>query len=211
VNAGLACRCALGRHPGSACPEIEGQEGKQREADLSTSQSAASPRPWISQPHAHERGTQGTGPAAGEGESATDRLRVGRRTRMPWGDEPLKAREAINQLFQKGVVQHGKHVLLIARHVPEGPRRTLFVASRRVGNAVRRNRAKRLMRAAYQQIAARLTQDGWHLGWIARRSCAGTGMREIETDMHDLLRRAGLSASRAETPGGDCDSQDHRA
>ena len=130
---------------------------------------------------------------------------------MPWGDEPLKAREAINQLFQKGVVHHGKHVLLIARHVPEGPRRTLFVASRRVGNAVRRNRAKRLMRAAYQQIAARLTQDEWHLGWIARRSCAETGMREIETDMHDLLRRAGLSASRAETLGGDWDSQDHRA
>ena len=85
----------------------------------------------------------------------------------------------------------------------------LFVASRRVGKAVKRNRAKRAMRAAWQSIAGRLVESEWHLGWIARPSCAAQGMRIVESEMEDLLRRAGLRPE----PAGlerDRDSRDHR-
>ncbi|MCK4414241.1 MAG: ribonuclease P protein component [Candidatus Eisenbacteria sp.] len=121
---------------------------------------------------------------------------------MPWGDDALRSREAIKQLFREGVVYHGEHVLLIARHVPEESRKVLFVASRKVGKAVRRNRAKRLMRAAYQRLTSDSMKAGLHLAWIARSSCAGAGMWEIWTEMQGLLNRAGVRAERAPTPGG---------
>ena len=186
------------------------QEGDHGETNLSAPQSAPPARAWIPPPHAHELGTQSPGASPREGESALDRLRLGPRTSMPWGDEPLRSREAINQLFQGGTVHHGRRLLLISRHVSQGPRKVLFVASRRVGKAVRRNRAKRLMRAAYQQLVAGLTENERHLAWIARSSCADSGMREIETDMSDLLARAGLCANRATSIREGRNSQDHR-
>ena len=185
-----------------------GQEEEKRETDLPAAQPAAAARARIPASHAYQLGPQGTGPQAGQVEIASDRLRLGLRRRMPWGDEPLKSREAIDRLFQEGAKFHGRNLLLVARRTP-GPRRVLFVASRRVGNAVRRNRAKRVMRASWQGIAKRLTEVEWHLGWIARPSCAEQDMRTIEREMEDLLRRAGLSAVAAGRRGSP-DPQDHR-
>jgi ribonuclease P protein component len=111
---------------------------------------------------------------------------------MPWGDEALKSDQAIRRLFDEGVVDHGRYLLLIRRHAEEGPRRVLFVASRKVGNAVRRNRAKRLMRAAYQSLRSDLTNRTVHLAWIARSACAAAKMGDVRRDMESLLARAGL-------------------
>ena len=111
---------------------------------------------------------------------------------MPWGDESLRSTKAIDQLFREGEVYHGKLALLIVRRVVEGPRQVLFVASRRVGKAVRRNRAKRLLREAHRRHAGMLEENAVHLVWIARRSCAESGMWEVWQEMADLLQRAGL-------------------
>ena len=110
----------------------------------------------------------------------------------PWGDEGLTRQRDIQRLFKEGVAYHGKFVVLILRRVEEGPRKVLFVASRRVGKAVRRNRAKRLMREAHRSIAPELGSATAHLGWIARSSCADSRMQETRADMIALLTEAGM-------------------
>lgn len=117
---------------------------------------------------------------------------------MPWGDEPLRSTKAIDQLFREGEAYHGRLIVLIVRKVTEDPRRVLFVTGRRVGNAVVRNRARRLLREAYRRHAGRLSKPRVHLAWIARRACAETGMWEVWSEMADLLRRARLTPLEAE-------------
>jgi ribonuclease P protein component len=110
----------------------------------------------------------------------------------PWGDPALTGEQAIRQLFHEGVVHHGRYLLLIERRVTEEPRRVLFVASRRVGNAVVRNRAKRVMRVAYQELAGSLESLPVHIAWIARSSIAAATKTDVRMDMESLLIRAAL-------------------
>jgi ribonuclease P protein component len=64
-------------------------------------------------------------------------------------------------------------------------------AGRSVGNAVRRNRAKRLLRAAIQPYLPSLI-GGWDLVLIARRPLAEVKYQEAHDALTSLLRRTGL-------------------
>ena len=72
-----------------------------------------------------------------------------------------------------------------------------FAASKALGGAVKRNRAKRLMREAVRaqmlQIAA-----GWDMVWIARAPLSGAGFDRVQTDAAAQLRRAGLLRDEAD-------------
>jgi ribonuclease P protein component len=69
--------------------------------------------------------------------------------------------------------------------------RFAIVASRAVGSAVRRNRAKRLVRAALHEISAQII-PGWDVILIARRSLAESSFTEVKSAIDTLLRRARL-------------------
>ena len=64
-------------------------------------------------------------------------------------------------------------------------------AGRSVGNAVRRNRAKRLMRAAVEPLLTEI-KTGWDLVIIARYSLLDQKTPEIRTALTELLERAQL-------------------
>lgn len=65
------------------------------------------------------------------------------------------------------------------------------VTSRKLGPAVDRNRARRLMRECFRQHQHALTRKV-DLVLIARNSMVGRGMREVEHDFIGALNRAGL-------------------
>lgn len=70
-----------------------------------------------------------------------------------------------------------------------------MIASRRVGNAVARNRAKRLTREATARVA---WHDGQDLVAICRAACARSSMWQVHEDLVVSGDRLGV----ASTPSG---------
>jgi ribonuclease P protein component len=69
-----------------------------------------------------------------------------------------------------------------------GPRgRVAFVAGKRLGNAPRRSRAKRLMREAARE--AGFPQQGFDVVFIARERTARSSLETVMGDMKRLSRR----------------------
>ena len=65
-------------------------------------------------------------------------------------------------------------------------------ASRRVGGAVERNRAKRLLREAARHLYPEFQSKGWDVMLIARPQLVNASEREVEKALSTLLERAGL-------------------
>jgi ribonuclease P protein component len=63
-----------------------------------------------------------------------------------------------------------------------------FVAGRRVGGAVSRNRARRIMRAAWRALAPRI--PGHDVVLVARASIRGARSPELVAEVEGLLSRA---------------------
>lgn len=78
--------------------------------------------------------------------------------------------------------------------------RFAFAASRRVGKAVARNRAKRLLRAA---VSANLTEidPGWDCLLIARERTSNASYADVERAVQQLLVRAKILTQHTPTSG----------
>ena len=72
-----------------------------------------------------------------------------------------------------------------------GPARAAFVAGRRVGTAVARNRARRLLRQAWRSVAPH-TRDGNDLVMVARMPLEGAKAHDVIAEIESLLSRAGV-------------------
>jgi len=69
---------------------------------------------------------------------------------------------------------------------PVGITRYAFRVGKHIGNAVERNRLKRLMREASRSVAAR---EGWDMVFNARAGAKAGGFLQIRQAMEDLLSR----------------------
>lgn len=99
--------------------------------------------------------------------------------------------------------------LLVIRYLANGldHSRFAFVVSKRVGNAVVRNRLKRRLRAVVQ---SRPVQPGWDALFIARRGVQTATYREISRAAWNLLRRSKIAGGEADSglsnPGSNSNS-----
>lgn len=104
----------------------------------------------------------------------------------------LRGREAFNRLFSDGIYQRGTHFnVRYVLHKQEKPVcRMGFIVSKRLGNAVKRNHAKRIMREAYrrhQHILLPLKKAG--LGFEGAMMCRTTNMtfQDCEAEFVSIL------------------------
>ncbi|HRX74783.1 MAG TPA: ribonuclease P protein component [Hyphomonas sp.] len=62
-----------------------------------------------------------------------------------------------------------------------------FTATKKIGNAVVRNRAKRRLREAARQLLPQLGRPGWDYVFIARQETADIGWPRLLDDMESAL------------------------
>jgi ribonuclease P protein component len=89
-------------------------------------------------------------------------------------------------VLDQGTPLHGGRVILF---VAPGSGQTAFVAARRIGGAVQRNRARRILRAAWRQVAPQT--DDRDVVLVAREGIRGAMTQDLVAEMTELLQRGG--------------------
>ncbi len=105
----------------------------------------------------------------------------------------LTRSEDVSRVRRSGKSYAHPLVVLMTQANGGGGVHVAVVAGRTVGAAVKRNRAKRLLRAAMQSLVASVS-PGWDLILIARAPLVTCDMFEARQALLTLLRRAELIA-----------------
>lgn len=103
----------------------------------------------------------------------------------------LRRTNDVRRVYDKG--RSWAHPLLVLIIRPNGLdfSRVGVTASRRVGGAVARNRAKRLLREAARRLYPQFG-PGWDVMLVARVNILKAKEPQVEKALASLLRRAGL-------------------
>lgn len=103
--------------------------------------------------------------------------------------EILRKPDDIRRVFAKGrrVRLPGAQLRFLENEL--GQNRILFATTKAFGNAVRRNRARRLAREAYRRLKPELAQ-GYDVAYLVYPD--GNTLRERLSQLWELFRRAGL-------------------
>jgi len=103
----------------------------------------------------------------------------------------LRSRERFQEVRRQGESRKDRLVVLVYLPNDLPYSRFGFTASRRVGNAVRRNRARRLLR---ESIRLRLPaiKPGWDVILIARPPIVHASFHQVDAACERLLRKAQL-------------------
>lgn len=72
-----------------------------------------------------------------------------------------------------------------------GKSRAAFIAGRKVGSAVARNRARRVLRQAWRELSGDVP-EGYDVVVVARPEIRGAKAQDLLDEMGDLLARAGV-------------------
>ena len=103
----------------------------------------------------------------------------------------LTRAEDFKRVRRDGKSHAGPLVVLITLANQASGARVGVVAGRTVGNAVQRNRAKRLLREAMRPRLPDL-RPGWDLILVARPPIATASLDQTRASLDSLLQRAGL-------------------
>ena len=101
----------------------------------------------------------------------------------------LRRRKDFDAVFQRGKLLSNQ--MLVIRSLPNQLQhnRYGFITSRRLGNAVVRNRVRRRLREGIRSFTAR---PGWDVVISARSAAARADFHQLKTAVANLFARAGI-------------------
>ena len=107
----------------------------------------------------------------------------------------VRRRAEFQRAFESGVRIKARYFTLVVAP-GEGPGDRLgIVASRKLGDAVRRNRAKRLIRELFRRTPENQGRPSLDLVVIPRRELFDAAYSSLEADFRAAMRRTGLRLS----------------
>ena len=104
----------------------------------------------------------------------------------------LSSKSGFQAIFENGENYSVKHVAI---YILKGPKKFGFIASKKVGNSVQRNRARRLMREVVRLHMSEIRND-IQIIFIARVRIRGVSYMEVEKSMISMLKRANALVKR---------------
>ncbi|MBS7262738.1 MAG: ribonuclease P protein component [Eubacteriales bacterium] len=114
----------------------------------------------------------------------------------------LKKRRDFQKVYRRGTAVASKYCVLISSRSRFGMLKVGFSASKKIGNSVQRNRAKRLMREAFRAEMANLRTDRAYIV-VARSPIVEANMEEVRCALRSLMEKSGVLVERhEEVPAG---------
>jgi ribonuclease P protein component len=111
-------------------------------------------------------------------------------------DFRLRKQRDFDRVYREGKKVVGRRFVLYLLEARGAGTRAAFVASRKVGGAVHRNRAKRLLRESFRSVRPGLRRDDLWFVWIARAAIAGCSFHDVHAEMDAVLAAEGLLGER---------------
>ena len=105
--------------------------------------------------------------------------------------EVLRYKRDFDRLYKRGRPVGDKYVVVFHVSNGLGYSRRAFLASKKVGGAVARNRARRLMKEGFRSIESGIV-TGRDILFIARREAVNAGCKAVEQSMLRVLKKSGL-------------------
>ena len=103
----------------------------------------------------------------------------------------LRKQSDFSRVYKQGKSRGSRFAVILYRRNGLKFTRTAFVASKKVGNSVERNRSRRLMRAAYRAVEPNI-KKGYDIVFVARASITGCKEPEVEKALKKSLEGAGI-------------------
>ena len=105
--------------------------------------------------------------------------------------EVLRGKKDFNRAYKKGKSIRDRYLVLVYLENSLPYTRTAFLASKKVGNSVQRNRAKRLMKESYRALRDEVI-EGYDLIIIARNTINGKKCGEVGDSLKKSMKKAHL-------------------
>lgn len=103
----------------------------------------------------------------------------------------LRGRENFSAVYNKGKSVGDRYVVIFYRKNDLGYNRIAFLASKKVGNAVARNRARRLMKESVRTTMP-IKAQGYDIVFIARKTINGRKCGEVTASIEKAIARTDL-------------------
>ena len=102
----------------------------------------------------------------------------------------LKENKDFRRLYYRGKSDAASCLVTYAMKNRLGETRVGITSGKKIGNAVKRNRARRLIRAAFSQYEGRLN-GSYDIVFVARTRTAEVKMQEVQRQMEEQLVKLG--------------------
>ena len=103
----------------------------------------------------------------------------------------LRGKHVFNDIYRSGKATGDRYVVVFHKKNCLPYNGTAFLASKKVGNSVTRNRATRLMKESYRQFKDSF-KDGYDIIFIARNTICDKKCIDVLKSMKSAAKRSGI-------------------
>ena len=101
----------------------------------------------------------------------------------------LRRKSDFDLAYNKGKSFGERYLILFIRKNSLSHNRIAFLASKKVGNSVKRNRARRLMKESFREIKENLA-EGYDIIFVARKTINDLKCHDVKKSLESAVRKA---------------------